>query len=87
MIHSQYGAHNTDRHIAQIADKDHQGLHHTCQALGPESALFQLSVHFLKLLSGLLFSIVSLDHRMAGINLLDLPVQFAQMALLAGKYF
>ena len=83
--HRQHGAHHRHGHIAQVAYEGHDGLHHTGEELAQPGRLEEDGVGLVKLPDHFLLPVEGPHHTVAGVGLLHLAVDLAQILLLGHK--
>ena len=79
--HGQGGTQDADRHIAQVADDSHQGLHDAGEELAAPLCVVQNGIHPAEGLFYLLVGPGEAHHVVAGVHLLNIAVQGAQVLL------
>ena len=86
-IHGERRAHHAHDHVAEIADEVHQRHHQAGQELALPAGNVQVVVVLFEALDGVLFAAICLDHGVAGVHLLHVPVHVAERDLLLGEVF
>ena len=84
-VHGQHRADHAHDHVTEVADEVHERHHQSGEELALPAGDVQIIVVFLELFDGVLFAAIRLDHGVAGVHFLNVPVHISQRDLLSGE--